>query len=175
MGIGSTISSLLGPGEWYPVPAFYFKVLVVGIVPSTDDCSFKEVSGIEIEMQTETIEEGGVNSYQWVVPKGVRFSNLVLKRGVMPAMSYLSVWVQMVLLGDLTEPISPKNILVTLNNESGVPLYAWGFANAWPVKWQMDSLDSTKNDILVESIEFQYQYFVQVPVAALAGRVESYF
>lgn len=165
----------MGPGEWYPVPAFFFKVLVVGIAPTTDDCSFKEVSGIEAEMQTETIEEGGVNSYQWVVPKGMRYSNLVLKRGVMPAMSYLSTWVQMVMIGDLAEPISPKNILVSLNNEKGIPVYAWGFANAYPVKWQMDSMDSMKNEYLVESLEFQYQYFVQVPVSALTSRIASYF
>lgn len=167
------VSELAGPGEWYPVPGFYFRVLVVGIMPTTDDCSFKEVSGIEVEMQTEPIEEGGVNSHQWIVPKGVRYSNLVLKRGVMPAASFLSIWVQMFMANDFTEPISPKTIIVTLNNDKGLPLYAWGFVNAYPVKWTIDSLDSTKNDILVESIEFQYQYFRQVPVSALKARMAS--
>ena len=175
MSISSTIQGVLGPGEWYPVPGFYFKVLVVGIAPTTDDCSFQEVSGIEVELQTENIEEGGVNSHSWNVPKGMRYSNLVLKRGVLPAVSYLSTWVQMVMASDFSDPVSPKNIVVTLNNENGIPLYAWGFANAYPVKWSIASLDSQKNDYLAESIEFQYQYFRQVPVAALAARLEAYF
>ena len=175
MSVAGTVSELLGPGEWYPVPGFYFKVLVVGIAPTTDDCSFQEVSGIDVELQTESIEEGGGNSHTWQVPKNMRYSNLVLKRGVLPAVSFLSTWVQLVMASDFTDPISPKNIVVTLNNENGIPLYAWGFANAYPVKWSIAAMDSTKNDILAETIEFQYQYFRQVPVAALANRIESYF
>ena len=76
---------------------------------------------------------------------------------------------------DFTEPISPKDIVVVLNNENGVPLYAWGFANAYPVKWVIDPLDSMKNDYLVESIEFKYQFFRQIPVAAAYNRLVNIF
>jgi len=169
------IKAALGPKDWYPVPGFYFRVLVVGIAPTTDDCSFKEVSGIEVEMQTETVEEGGVNSHTWELPKGMKYNNLILKRGVMPSVSFLSTWVQMVMATDFTEPISPKDIVVVLNNENGVPLYAWGFANAYPVKWVIDPLDSMKNDYLVESIEFKYQFFRQIPVAAAYNRLVNIF
>ncbi|MGQ3014919.1 MAG: phage tail protein [Flavobacteriales bacterium] len=157
----SAINELTGPGEWYPVPGFYFSVIVLGVVPSEDDCSFKEVSGIEVRMDTETIPEGGVNNHEWNVPKGVKYSNLILKRGVMPSASYLSMWVQMFMIEDITEPIDPKNIIVILNNENGMPLYGWWFANAYPVKWTIDPLDSMRNEYLVESIEFSYQFFVQ--------------
>lgn len=167
--ISSAINELAGPGEWYPVPGFYFKVMVLGIVPSTDDCSFKEVSGIDVRMETETLSEGGINNHEWVVPKGVKYSNLVLKRGVMPSTSFLSLWIQSFIAEDITEPISPKNIIVTLNNEQGIPMYGWWFSNAYPVKWSFDPLDSMKNDYLVESIEFSYQFFVQGSVASLTA------
>lgn len=165
------MSELAGPGEWYPVPGFYFKVLVVGIVPSTDDCSFQEVTGIESELQTETIEDATGNV--WVVPRSVKYSNLVLKRGVMPTLSYLTTWVQMVMTSDFLQPISPKNIVVTLNNENGIPVYAWGFANAYPIKWSVSALDSMKNEYLTETIEFRYQYFKWVPIAAVGNTLSS--
>lgn len=173
--IASGLKKALGPGDWYPVPGFYFKVMVVGIMPTTDDCSFKEVSGIDVQMEIEAIDEGGVNSHQWNVPKGMKYSNLVLKRGVLPAMSYLSTWIQMVMSSEFTDEISPKNIVVILFNESGIPLYSWAFANAVPVKWTIDPLDAMKNEYLVESIEFQYQYFKQVPVAAALERAKNLF
>jgi phage tail-like protein len=49
-------------------------------------------------------------------------------------------------------------LLVFLMNEDKVPIRAWGFANAYPVKWEVDALNSTKNEVAIEKIELSYTY-----------------
>ena len=44
--------------------------------------SFSEVSGLQIEMETESYREGGVNGFVHTFPKGIKYQPLVLKRGI---------------------------------------------------------------------------------------------
>lgn len=47
-----------------PPVAFYFNVTFEGLI----ETSFQEVSGLQLEMETETIKEGGENSFSYQVP-----------------------------------------------------------------------------------------------------------
>ena len=119
--------------EVYPPVAFYFKLSFSG-VPGTTDASFKEVSGISLERGIEEITEGG-NPYIHRVPKAVKYSNLVLKRGFVPKNSEVAKWCIAPEGGTaLTETVITKTIIVHLLDEKGSPLKSWSFANAWPVK-----------------------------------------
>ncbi len=147
--------------EAYPPVAFYFKLSFDGD-SSGVDASFKEVSGITMEMGTEEITEGGNNNYKHRVPTSVKFSNLVLKRGLVPKDSPIIQWCQDTLGGGLMNAIETKTITVSLLDEEATPLNSWSFANAWPVKWSASDLNSMNNEVVIETLEFSYSQFTTV-------------
>ena len=144
-----------GAGE-YPPPAFYFSVKFPGLEASVDT-SFQEVSGISQEMDLEETTEGGENRVTYYLPKHPKYQKLVLKRGVVPMNSALIKWCKSVLDGAF--PIATGNVEISLMNFNGSPIRTWTFDGAYPVKWQVDGFNSTKNEVAIETIELCYQSF----------------
>lgn len=138
--------------------AFYFQLSLSG-VSTNEDAAFKEVSGISTEMGAEEIAEGGNNIFKHRVPTSVKFSNLVLKSGLVPRDSELINWCNNTLGGNLDDSIETKNIIVKLLDENGNPIKSWSFVNAWPVKWVISDLKSGRDELVIESMEFAYSYF----------------
>ncbi|MEG1556722.1 MAG: phage tail protein [Bacteroidales bacterium] len=134
----------------FPV-AFYFQVKI-----GLEEIAFKEVSGLSTEMEVETIREGGVNNYEYHLPKQTKHNNIVLKRAILPINSNVIVWVKDILEGDFSKPIKMKNISIHLMDENGKITYSWNCENAFPVKWEIDSLNSEKNEVLLETLELSY-------------------
>lgn len=141
----------------YPPSAFYFKV-VFGATLGLTDTSFQEVSGISAEIETENLVEGGENRYVHTLPKGVKHPFLELKRGIAPLTSPLVVWCRAVFEMDFMTPIVAQPIIVQLMNENKMPVRAWSFANAYPVKWDVENFSSTKNEVVIEKIVLSYTY-----------------
>jgi phage tail-like protein len=142
-------------------PSFYFTIQFPDEVIKPErkpDIVFLEISGMATEITTETIEEGGLNSYVHTAPKSLKHGNLVLKSGLIARGSNLADWCVKTLQGDLSTLIEPKTILVQLKNDKEDILLMWRFNNAYPVKWSVDEFNSTNNNILVESIEFAYSF-----------------
>jgi phage tail-like protein len=140
----------------YPLPAFYFKVVFTAFRGS--DTSFQEVRGIGAEMQTEEVTEGGENRFVHRLPGTVRHPQLELKRGIAPFNSPVVTWCRSVLDNGYTNLITPSLVTVYLLNEFGAPVRGWSFANAYPVKWEIDDFKSTKNDVAIETIVLSYTY-----------------
>jgi len=156
---------------YYPPPGFYFSVSVLGsgtaaAALTAIDSSFQEVSGIETEFGVEEYAEGGENRFVHRLPKQAKYPPLVLKRGVVTTDSALGEWVGATIGSSLSLPIIPQNLLVMLLGPSGDPLIAWGFANAYPLKWKTRPLNSTENAVLTESLEFSYNYFVRTTLGS---------
>lgn len=145
--------------EEYPITGFYFK-LSFPSVSDKADTSFKEVSGLNVEMGVEEITEGGENRFKHRLPTGAKYQNVVLKRGITSLVSPLSDWCKSTITGGLSDPLVPQTVLLSLLNDSGSPVKSWNFINAWPVKWDFSSLNSMNNEILIESLELTYDYFV---------------
>jgi phage tail-like protein len=166
---------------YYPPSKFYFSVSVLSSGTTTGDStpvdsSFLEVSGIDAEFGVEEVAEGGENRFSHRLPKQVKYPPLVLKRGVVTKDSALGAWVASTLSSTLSTPILPQNLLVLLLAGNGTPLIAWGFSNAWPLKWTTASLNSSENEVLTESLEFSYNYFLRTTLgsqASLGANVDS--
>ena len=142
----------------YPPVAFYFQLSFSGVSGKVD-VSFKEASGLTMEMGTEEIAEGGNNKFKHRVPTTAKYSNLVLKRGLIPSNSEVAKWCIDTITGGLAEVITTKNIIVSLLDEKGSPLKSWSFVNAWPVKWEVSEFNSMNNEIVIETLEFAFSYF----------------
>ena len=144
----------------YPPPAFYFRVVFNS---STDipDTSFQDVSGIKATIETETYSELGENGSVYQLPKTPTYSNLVLKRGITDMNSPLVKWCRAIFEGDFAKAIEPLLVQVHLMGEDNDPIRSWSFANAYPVSWDVESFNSTKNEVAIEAIELRYSSFVR--------------
>jgi phage tail-like protein len=143
--------------EDYPLPAFCFSVVFTGLPPGSDT-SFQEVKGIGAELDLEEVVEGGENRFVHRLPKAAKHPQLELKRGIAPANSPLVKWCQGVLEGGLNAPVRPQLLNVYLLDAEGDTVRAWEFANAWPVKWDVEDFKSTKNDVAIETIVLSYTW-----------------
>jgi phage tail-like protein len=144
----------------FPPAGFYYEVYIDGRAGTA--AAFQEVSGIEVSAEMETISEAGLNMYSHRVPKRTTYNNLVLKRGLLLSDSYLHEWVRSSLQSNFGEKISPGTVYVSLMDSDGVEVMGWSFVNAYPVKWSVSGFNSMESGIVVESIEFAYNYWEMI-------------
>ena len=145
--------------SYYPPVGFHFKVVFEG--PFGDsDMRFQSVSGLSAGMETESLVEGGENRFSHRLPKPPTYQNLVLKRGMLIG-SELLLWFDAAIHAF---KFQPTGINVFLLNPDHEPIAAWHFVNAYPVKWQVADLNAQQNEVLVETIEFAYQFFYQLNI-----------
>jgi phage tail-like protein len=139
----------------YPPAAFNFKV-VFAATGGMFDTSFQDVSGIKVSIETEPYNELGENSYTLQLPKAPTYDPLVLKRGVADMKSPLVKWCRSIFEGSFTKPITPMPVQVHLIGEHQVPVRSWSFSNAYPISWEVDSFNSVKNEVAIETITLRY-------------------
>lgn len=159
---------------YYPPPAFYFNVRILGVgglaaALTGNDASFQEISGMSAEQGVEEVAEGGENRFVHRLPKQAKYQNLVLKRGAVTGVSFFTEWVNGSIGQRLSLPIVTQNLLVTLLDESGFPSIAWVFVNAYPVKCQAGPLSSMDNKILIETLELSYNYYERMNLGSAAA------
>lgn len=160
--------------EYYPPGGFYFEVNVIGSLTvaaalTRIDASFQEVSGIEAQFDVEAVVEGGENRFVHQLPKLTKYSDLVLKRGIVTKDSVIAEWVGQTIGSRLSIPVIPQNLLVTLLNDKGMPTVAWGFVNAYPLRWEVAPMKSMDNQVLTETLVFSYNYFERVNLGGLGA------
>jgi phage tail-like protein len=142
----------------YPPVNFHFKVEFKLDGAREPDARFQEVSGLSAELGTEEILEGGENRFAHRLPTRPKYTNLVLKRGLLRD-SRLIDWFRDALEGFSFEPVE---VLVKLLNEAGDPLVSWSVVNARPAKWSLSDFRAQDGAVLVETIELCYDYFRRV-------------
>lgn len=148
------IVDLLNPD---PILSHRFGVFFFagGLIPNPLDFRFQKVSGINAEVQLETVKEGGQNLYSHRLPNKVNYNNLVLERGYTIG-SPLNIEFNIALS---KFQFYPSNVLVTLFSEIGVPVGAWLYMKAYPVKWSVSALDAKANSVVVDTMELAYSRF----------------
>ena len=116
---------------------------------------FSEVSGLEMELEIERYEEGGVNTHVHQLPTRFTYPNLTLRRGVSDSQRLLS-WIQEGLYG----PVERKTVGVLLQNWQGVETWRWTFLDAYPVRWTGPDLSATDGSVAIESLELAHNGLV---------------
>jgi phage tail-like protein len=146
---------------WNENPPAGYRFLVffqiAGTVPNPLDIRIQKVSGISSHVETTEIREGGENIFRQQLPNRVNYNNLVLEQGLFVA-SPLNLDFSIAMT---TMTFIPSNVLVTLlGNVRGLdsegPVASWVFWNAYPVGWDIEPLDATKNDVAIEVLELAY-------------------
>lgn len=152
----------------YPTVGFHFLVRFQGIGDSVSlgpitvstadiDTRWTEVSGLNVELTTEELVEGGENRFVHKLPQRAKYPNLVLKRGYFSSLpSPLMTWADDA-INNLD--IKPCQVQVMLLDEMHLPAKTWAFTNAYPVKMSMSDFKATDNSFLIETLELTYQFF----------------
>jgi phage tail-like protein len=137
-----------------PIIGMRFAVLFMagGLLPNPLDLRFSKVSGLSMTVETESVDEGGQNLYTQQLPRSVSHGNLVLERGMVVG-SPLNIEFNASLS---TFKFVTSNVLVTLLSEDSLPMAAWLFMKAWPVKWSTSDLDATTPGLVIDTLELAY-------------------
>ena len=138
-----------------PPLGFRFGVLFFagGIIPNPLDILFQKVSGLGSSVETSPLEEGGQNLYTQALPKKIKYENLVLQRGLVvgsPLVVEFNIAMSQF-------KFSPSDVLVTLLDNTRIPIAGWLFMKAYPVKWSVSDLDADANAVVIEHMELTYQ------------------
>ena len=124
-----------------------------GLVPNPIDIRFQRVKGLSATVRTAPVVEGGENLYTQQLPVGVEYGNLVLERGMVLGSPLLDIDFQ----GAMTLfRFATCNVLVTLFNASRLPVSAWLFSRAYPVRWSTSDLDASEQKLLIDTLELSY-------------------
>lgn len=143
----------------YPLPSFHFGIEFN--IPGVGDFGvenkealFQSVSGLEASVETETLKEGGLNTFEHILPVKVTYSDLILKRGLLTN-SQVIQWC----INALNMQIQPATIKIFLLGEGHQNLMGWNIKHAWPKKWSVAEMNAEQNQVLIETIEFKYNSF----------------
>lgn len=142
----------------YPLPGFHFLVefgINQGNGEYQYDNLFQSVSGLTVEVATEAIKEGGENRFEHQIPTRTKYSPLVLKRGVLKETELIK-WCKKALEN---YDFQPTDLVIKLLGEDHKPLITWNLAHVWPKKWVVSDFDATKNEVVVETLEMNYNFF----------------
>ena len=139
--------------NYAPPTAFYFAVKFNGF-PEMDS-SFQEVSGLKVTLSTEERKEGGENDFVLHLPSPAKYEDLVLKRCLMSNLG-LTQWCKNA-LEDFK--FDPKDIKLQLFGADGVSLASWSIIQAYPISWELSALNSTSNELAIETLTLKYRNF----------------
>ena len=139
--------------DYAPPTAFYFSVKFDGL--NDMDSSFQEVSGLKVTIGTIEKREGGDNNFVYYLPTPPKYENLVLKRCLLDN-SNLDKWCR-----DAIEKFrfDPKDIKLALLGADGSILASWSIVGAFPISWELSTLNSTSNQLAIESLTLKYRLF----------------
>lgn len=158
----------------YPAVGFHFKVEFMGLKGATEnDTRFQQVSGLNAEIGTEELKEGGENRFAHRLPQPAKYQNLVLKRGLLTNTALIG-WFRDAIENFIFQPLDVNVTLLNTetvdnsdkqSNESPdqkiMPLMTWNFIKAYPIKWSVSNLDASKNEVVVDTVELAYQRFTK--------------
>lgn len=122
---------------------------------------FMEVSGLEVEIGVESIEEGGENGFVHRLPGRMTWPNITLKRGITQTDNLLA-W-----LGKSSgegfsaagNSLTRSTAAITLMGPGGKRLRAWEFVSAFAVKWKGPEFTAGGADTASEQLEIAHHGF----------------
>ncbi len=133
----------------YPITNLKFIVWIGDL-----ECAeFTEVTGLSVEIDLEEYNEGGVNDFVHKLPKGIKYQNIVLKKGIIQKSEELWKWMQEVMEGKIV----PKDGSIVLLNDDDSMAALWEIRNAYPVKWSGSDLKATGGEIFLETLELTHR------------------
>ncbi len=132
-----------------PLPVFHFQVEWGGT-----RVGFSEVSGLSATVEPIEYREGSSPDYAPLKMPGIpKFSNVTLKRGIVPSDNDFFDWINTIQLNK----VERRDVTISLLNEEHEPVMIWQLQNAWPVSVEGPTLNATTNEIAIETLVLAHE------------------
>ncbi|MEX0271131.1 phage tail protein [Leptolyngbyaceae cyanobacterium UHCC 1019] len=115
--------------------------------------AFSECSGLDVQIEKDVYQEGGVNEQQRIFLKHAKFGDLTLKRGITDDPAFWD-WISQSLTAD---DLRRRNINILVFNQAGETIQAWRLVGVVPVGWKTPSLKADSNAIALEELVLSYE------------------
>ncbi len=121
---------------------------------------FNEVSGLSVEVEVESVQEGGENQFVHKLPGRMSWPNITLKRGVIQA-DNLFTWLKEASGEGYASKgkLERRSAAITLLALDGSRVRAWNLADAFAVKWRGPSFAAIPNGAATEELEIAHHGF----------------
>jgi phage tail-like protein len=114
---------------------------------------FQECSGLTVEYDVYTHEEGGESGFVHKLRGRAKHPNLVLKRGVTHEKN-LSDW-----FFECKDQAKRRDVTIVLLGRDQKPIRTWTFAAAFPVKWTGPTFNAGQANAAIEQLELVHHGF----------------
>lgn len=153
----------------YQIVGFHFRVKFLAFQTKKGDKSndkeidirdirFQSVTGLDVQIDRETIKEGGVNEFEHSIPGRTKYTTLTLKRGILkPEDSGLTEWCHNAFQNRKFKPL--ETVLIELMNNDRDTILKWQLSHVWPVSWKIGELNAERGEVLLETLELNYNRF----------------
>jgi phage tail-like protein len=122
---------------------------------------FREVTGLQVTIGIEEINEGGQNGYVHKLPGRMSWPHVIFRRG-MTESDALFTWMNKSsgegFAGNANKLVRSTGA-VTAIDASGTRLRSWDFADVFPVRWKGPDFETNSNDPLEEELEVAHHGF----------------
>jgi phage tail-like protein len=135
-----------------PVGELFYRIQIEDLTIGL----FTEATGIGVEYDALTVEEGGNNGFQVKLRGRAKYPNLVLKRGVTHETALLE-WFR-----KCEQSVDYRTVFVNLVAPDAEVVRSWSFLMCWPVKWTGPNLKGGSNAAATETLEIAHMGFIEV-------------
>jgi len=133
----------------YPLPNFHFSVEWGGT-----RIGFTEISGLNIETDVIEYREGSSPEFHAMKMPGLqKYTNIVLKRGIVKGDNDFFVWISTIKLNQ----VDRRDVTISLLDEDHAPAVVWKVKQAWPVKYTGPVLKAHGHEVAIESLELAHE------------------
>ncbi|HEY2160368.1 MAG TPA: phage tail protein [Solirubrobacteraceae bacterium] len=132
-------------------PARCFKVEIPGMTIGL----FANCEGLRVEYEVFEYAEGGESGFVHKLRGGARYANLVLSRGVTSESGLLDWMLKFEELGQR------PTVTISLLDEVGDVIRAWGFSSAFPVSWDGPTFAEETAAVATERLEIGHTGLVR--------------
>lgn len=115
--------------------------------------AFSECTGLDVQIEKEVYQEGGLNNQQRVFLKHAKFGDLTLKRGITDDPVFWN-WISQSLTAGAGRR---RNINILVFNQAGETMQVWSLIGAVPVGWKTPALKAESNTIALEELVLAYE------------------
>jgi phage tail-like protein len=115
--------------------------------------AFSECSGLDVQVEKEVYQEGGVNHQQRIFLKHAKFGDVTLKRGMTDDPAFWQ-WISQSLTAGAARR---RNINILVFNQAGETMQVWALIGAVPVGWKTPALKADSNTVALEELVLAYE------------------
>jgi len=120
---------------------------------------FQECSGLTVEYDVYTHEEGGESGFVHKLRGRAKHPNLVLKRGITHEKN-LSDW-----FFECKDQAKRRDVTIRLLGRDQKTIRAWNFVAAFPVKWTGPTFNAGQANAAIEQLELVHHGFKDMAVS----------